>query len=61
MTYGRVPPPGMTAKQWRRLRSEMESAQPSLKTASGILAEKGGRAVNRQTLNHVRSPARPKG
>ena len=60
MHEGKLPPPGMTRKQWRRLRNEMETAKPALKTASGVLAEQGGRAVNRQTLSHVLPPKKRK-
>lgn len=43
----------MTRKQWRRLQNEIDTAKPPLKTATGILANEGGHAVNRQTLGHV--------
>lgn len=60
MHEGKQPPPGMTRKQWRRLRNEMETARPGLRTASGILAEHGGRAVDRRTLSHVLPPKKRK-
>jgi hypothetical protein len=53
MADARTPPPGMTRKQWRRLQNEIDTAKPPLKTATGILANEGGHAVNRQTLGHV--------
>lgn len=60
MNDARTPPPGMTRKQWRRVLNEVDTARPSMKMATGILAQTGGRAVDRQTLKNVLPSKKPK-
>lgn len=60
MNDARSPPAGMTRKQWRRALNQVDTARVSIKTATGILAERGGRAVDWQTLKTVLQAKKPK-